>query len=56
LDEEKICIRSGHHCAMPLHTRLALEASARVSFYFYNTFDDVDRLIAGLKKAAKIFR
>ena len=56
LDEDKICIRSGHHCAMPLHTRLALEASARVSFYFYNTFADVDRLIAGLKKAAKIFR
>jgi cysteine desulfurase/selenocysteine lyase len=55
VDEEAIAIRSGHHCAMPLHEELGLEASNRASFYIYNTRDDVDRLCAALLKAKKIF-
>ncbi|OGK10849.1 hypothetical protein A2767_02615 [Candidatus Roizmanbacteria bacterium RIFCSPHIGHO2_01_FULL_35_10] len=50
LDEENICIRAGHHCAMPLHQRLGISASARASFYLYNSFEDVDKLVRGLKK------
>lgn len=56
LDEVKICVRSGHHCAMPLHTRLGLNASVRATFYLYNTKEDVDRLIDGLLKVKKIFK
>lgn len=56
LDDDNICVRSGHHCAMPLHTRLKLNASCRASFYLYNTKEDVDMLIAGLYKVQKIFR
>jgi len=54
LNEDNICIRAGHHCAMPLHKRLGLSASSRASFYIYNTQEDVDRLIMGLKKVKKI--
>ena len=54
LDEENICIRAGHHCTMPLHQRLKVIASARASFYIYNTIDDVSRLVKGLKKVAKL--
>lgn len=56
LGDMGICIRSGHHCAMPLHKRLGVPASARVSFYIYNDKKDVDRLIEGIKKVKKIFR
>ncbi|MEW6003639.1 MAG: cysteine desulfurase [Nitrospirota bacterium] len=56
LDEDNICIRSGHHCAMPLHTRLGISASARASFYIYNTKQDIDKLVEGIKKAKKIFK
>ena len=56
LNEDNICIRSGHHCAMPLHLRLEAEASARASFYIYNDESDVDKLIEGIKKVKKIFK
>lgn len=56
LDEENICIRSGHHCAMPLHTRLKIPASARVSFYLYNTKEEIDKLIEGIERAKRIFK
>ncbi|QQG39269.1 MAG: cysteine desulfurase [Candidatus Woesearchaeota archaeon] len=56
LDEEGIAIRSGHACAMPLHDKLGITASARVSFHVYNTFEDVDKLILALEKARKVFR
>ena len=56
LDEDNICIRSGHHCAMPLHTRLGIGTSSRASFYVYNTKEDIDKFIEGLEKAKKIFR
>ena len=56
LDTEGVCIRAGHHCTMPLMGRLDLAATARASFYLYNDRSDVDSLVAGLEKAAAIFR
>src|SRR5690606_23966951 len=55
LDAEGIAIRAGHHCAMPLHQCLGIPASARASFYLYNTFAEIDALIEGLYKAKKAF-
>jgi cysteine desulfurase/selenocysteine lyase len=55
LDTEGIAVRAGHHCAMPLHTHLNIAASARASFYLYNTLGEVDRLIEGLYKAKEAF-
>jgi len=55
LDVEGICIRSGHHCAQPLMERYDLAATARASFYVYNDFEDVDRLVAGLEKVREVF-
>ncbi|MEW5996303.1 MAG: cysteine desulfurase [Candidatus Micrarchaeota archaeon] len=55
LDEDGVEIRSGHHCAQPLHDRLGLESSARASFYFYNTKEEVDRLVDGIKKVKRVF-
>ncbi len=55
LDRDNICIRTGHHCAMPLHIRLGLPGSARASFYLYSTEEDVDRLIEAIIKVKKVF-
>ncbi len=55
LDTEGIAIRSGHHCAQPLMDRFQLPATARASFYVYNDAEDVDRLVAGLKKVQEVF-
>ncbi len=55
LDSENICVRAGHHCAMPLHDRFAIPATTRASFYIYNTRDDVDRLLTGLEKVHRLF-
>ncbi len=54
LDEEGIAIRAGHHCAMPLHQYLNMDATARASFYIYNDTVDVDRLVNGLEKIGEI--
>ncbi|MEK7495729.1 MAG: SufS family cysteine desulfurase [Patescibacteria group bacterium] len=54
LADEGICVRAGHHCAMPLHTRLNVPATVRASFYLYNDENDVNKLIEGLKKVKKI--
>jgi len=56
LADEDICVRAGHHCAMPLHTRLKLPATVRASFYIYNDEKDVERLIEGLKEVKKILK
>jgi len=56
LDEEGIAIRSGHHCAQPLMRWLDVTATSRASFHVYNSYDDVDALKAGLKKAGGIFK
>lgn len=53
LNEDNICTRSGHHCAMPLHERLGITASVRASFYIYNTKEDVDELVEGLRKVIR---
>jgi cysteine desulfurase/selenocysteine lyase len=55
LNREGIAVRAGHHCAMPLHQKLHLTATTRASFYFYNTFDEVDKLAAGLAKVQQFF-
>jgi cysteine desulfurase / selenocysteine lyase len=55
LDAEGIAVRAGHHCAMPLHDRLGANATARASFYLYNTPSEVDALIEALYKAKKAF-
>ena len=55
LDTEGVCIRSGNHCAQPLLRYMNLDSTCRASFYFYNTKEDVDKLIIALKKAYKMF-
>lgn len=55
LDHHGVAVRAGHHCAQPLHHRFGIPATARASFYLYNTRDDVDILIAGLKEVLTIF-
>lgn len=55
LNSEGIAIRAGHHCAQPLMRRLKIPASARASFYFYNTFEEVDRLVHCLQKSVDFF-
>ncbi len=55
LGEEGIAIRVGHHCAQPLMEALHVPATARLSFYVYNTTDDVDAFINGLSKVDQVF-
>jgi cysteine desulfurase/selenocysteine lyase len=55
LDAEGIAIRAGHHCAQPLMRWLKVTATARASFYLYNTEEDVDRLVQGLQKTKEYF-
>ena len=55
LDDEGVAVRVGHHCAWPLHRRFGIAATARASFAVYNTHDEVDRLIAGVKRAVEFF-
>lgn len=56
LDEEGIAIRAGHHCTQPLHRVLDQNATGRASFYLYNSTDEIDRLVAGLRRAQGMFR
>jgi cysteine desulfurase / selenocysteine lyase len=56
LDQEGIAIRTGHHCAQPLMERFGVDATARASFAFYNTREDVDRLVDGIAKVKELFR
>lgn len=55
LDREGIAIRTGHHCAQPLMERLGLPATARASFGLYNTREDVDALVEGLRRVREVF-
>ena len=55
LNDRGIAIRTGHHCAMPLHSKFGLAGTARASFAVYNTKRDVDSLIRGIKYAQSIF-
>jgi cysteine desulfurase/selenocysteine lyase len=55
LDDEGVAVRVGHHCALPLHRRFGLAATARASFAVYNTPDEVERLVAGVRRALDFF-
>ncbi len=55
LDEDGIAIRGGFHCAMPLMETLGIKASARASFYLYNTKDEIDKLYESLIRTKKFF-
>ena len=55
LDRFGIAIRAGHHCAMPLHERLDISATARASFSVFTTTADIDALVAGLREVQKLF-
>lgn len=55
LDAEGIAVRAGHHCAQPLMKWLDVSATARASFYLYNTEEDIDRLVEGLVKTKEYF-
>lgn len=56
MNEQGVAVRAGHHCAMPLHARLGVSASARASFYFYNTPEEVEKLGESLKKGLRVLR
>jgi cysteine desulfurase/selenocysteine lyase len=53
LDQEGIAVRAGHHCAQPSLRRFGVEASVRPSFAFYNTFEEIDRLTAAVRRIAQ---
>jgi cysteine desulfurase/selenocysteine lyase len=55
LDREGIAIRAGHHCAQPLMEHYGVPATARASFYVYNTEEEVDKLVEALLKAQQVF-
>ena len=52
LDREGIAVRAGHHCAQPIHRRFGLESSVRPSFALYNTAEDVEALLAAVRRIA----
>ena len=56
LDANGVCVRSGNHCAQPLLRFMGLDSTCRASFYFYNTKEDVDKLVAALNKAYDMFK
>ncbi len=55
LDDEGVAVRAGHHCAMPLHEKLGVPASARASFHCYTVPEEIDALVRGLHRARKVF-
>ena len=55
LDTDGICIRAGHHCAQPIMNKLGISATARASFYLYNTKEDIESLAESIKKTVGIF-
>jgi len=55
LDQEGVAIRAGHHCAMPVMQRFGVPATARASFAFYNTREEVDLLVRAVQKVRKVF-
>lgn len=56
LDSYGVCVRSGNHCAQPLLRYMGLDSTCRASFYFYNTKEDVDKLVNSLNKAYEMFK
>ena len=56
LDKLGIAVRTGHHCTQPLMDRFEIPGTVRASFALYNTMEDVDKLVAGVKRAANMLR
>lgn len=56
LDTCGVCVRSGNHCAQPLMRYLGIDSTCRASFYIYNTKEDVDNLVRGIKKSYEMFK
>lgn len=56
LNQEGIAVRTGHHCAQPLMRRLGVAATSRASFAFYNTLEEVDALVAGIRSVQRVFQ
>ena len=55
LNEEGVAVRTGHHCAQPVMQRFGIPATARASFAFYNTLQEIDQLVAGVRRVQKMF-
>jgi cysteine desulfurase / selenocysteine lyase len=55
LDSDGIAVRAGHHCNQPLMAKLGVSATSRASFYLYTVREEIDRLVAGIEKARKVF-
>jgi cysteine desulfurase/selenocysteine lyase len=55
LDSEGVAVRAGHHCNQPLMAKLGVPATSRASFYLYTVPEEIDRLVAGIEKARKVF-
>jgi len=55
LDWEGVAVRAGHHCNQPLMAKLGVPATSRASFYLYTVPEEIDRLVAGVEKARKVF-
>ena len=55
LNEDGVAVRTGHHCAQPVMQRFGVPATARASFAFYNTFEEIDQLVAGIRRVQKMF-
>jgi cysteine desulfurase/selenocysteine lyase len=55
LDNSGIAVRTGHHCAWPLTRKMGVPATTRASFYLYNTLDDIDALVDGIRDAKNYF-
>ncbi|MCB9418423.1 MAG: cysteine desulfurase [Ardenticatenaceae bacterium] len=56
VDKDGIAIRAGHHCAMPLHKKLGVSATARASFYLHTTTEEIDKLVESLHRVRSVFR
>jgi len=55
LDRHGVAVRAGHHCAMPLHEKFGVPATSRASFYLYNTFAEIDKLVEAVYEVKSIF-
>ena len=55
LDKLGIAVRTGHHCAQPLMQSLGIEGTVRASFAIYNTKEEIDKLVAGIKRIVTMF-
>ena len=55
LDRLGIAVRTGHHCAQPLMDRLGISGTVRASFALYNTKEEIDTLVAGIRRVAQMF-